>query len=86
MGEHEKDRTAARSDAAQTDTGQTAAAQTDAAPSAAAPEDRADPTTQQLRTVGQRRREAERKLDIHLEEASHKGETPPNAGEGHSEG
>lgn len=81
MGEHEKDRTAARSDAAQTDTGQTAAA-----PSAAAPEDRADPTTQQLRTVGQRRREAERKLDIHLEEASHKGETPPNAGEGHSEG
>lgn len=86
MGEHEKDRTAARSDAAQTDTGQTAAAQTAAAQSAAAPEDRADPTTQQLRTVGQRRREAERKLDIHLEEASHKGETPPNAGEGHSEG
>jgi hypothetical protein len=25
-------------------------------------------------------------LDIHLEEASHKGETPANAGEGHSEG
>ncbi|ASN22091.1 hypothetical protein [Arthrobacter sp. YN] len=76
MGEHEKDRTAARSDAARTD----------AAPSDAAIEDRGDPTTQQLRTVGQRRREAERKLDIHLEEASHKGEAPPNAGEGHSEG
>lgn len=71
MGEHEKDRTAAR---------------TDTAPSDAAVEDRGDPTTQQLRTVGQRRREAERKLDIHLEEASHKGETPANAGEGHSEG
>lgn len=32
------------------------------------------PTTQQMRTVGQRRREAERKLDQHLEEARHKAE------------
>lgn len=31
------------------------------------------PTTQQMRTVGQRRRDAEQKLEHHLEEASHKG-------------
>ncbi|MBT2532730.1 hypothetical protein J7E83_11460 [Arthrobacter sp. ISL-48] len=30
------------------------------------------PTTQQLRTVGQRRRDAEEKLEHHLEEARHK--------------
>lgn len=50
------------------------------AASSAALEDRGDPTTQQMRTVGQRRREAERKLDLHLEEASHKGH--PQATEG----
>ncbi|MDR6438987.1 arginase family enzyme [Paenarthrobacter nicotinovorans] len=57
--------------------------------SAAATEDRGDPTTQQLRTVGQRRREAERKLDLHLEEARHKGEKeylPASAGGDHSGG
>jgi hypothetical protein len=57
-----------------------------AASTGAASEDRGDPTTQQMRTVGQRRRESERKLDLHLEEASHKGETPANEGEDHSEG
>jgi hypothetical protein len=51
----------------------------------------AAPTTQQIRTVGQRRREAEEKLEHHLDEARHKSEahhvpapepeTPP-AGEG----
>ena len=30
------------------------------------------PTTQQIRTVGQRRREAEEKLEHHLQEARHK--------------
>ena len=30
------------------------------------------PTTQQMRTVGQRRREAEEKLEHHLQEALHK--------------
>lgn len=54
-------------------------------PSGATSEDRGDPTTQQMRTVGQRRREAERKLDLHLEEASHKGETSVTEGEDHSE-
>ncbi|MCB5291971.1 hypothetical protein [Arthrobacter sp. SO3] len=34
------------------------------------------PTTQQLRTVGQRRREAEEKLEHHLDEARHKNEHP----------
>jgi hypothetical protein len=34
------------------------------------------PTTQQIRTVGQRRREAEEKLEHHLEEARHKNEHP----------
>ncbi|PTT61970.1 hypothetical protein [Arthrobacter sp. HMWF013] len=34
----------------------------------------AQPTTQQIRTVGQRRREAEEKLEHHLEEARHKSE------------
>lgn len=34
----------------------------------------AAPTTQQMRTVGQRRREAEQKLDHHLDEARHKNE------------
>ncbi|MEQ4564590.1 hypothetical protein [Paenarthrobacter sp. CAP02] len=55
------------------------------ASSGAASEDRGDPTTQQMRTVGQRRREAERKLDLHLEEASHKGEPSASEGEDHSE-
>jgi len=39
------------------------------------------PTTQQMRTVGQRRRDAEEKLEHHLQEARHKdhphGEEPP---------
>jgi len=56
-----------------------------AEPSGATSEDRGDPTTQQMRTVGQRRREAERKLDLHLEEASHKGEASVTEGEDHSE-
>jgi hypothetical protein len=30
------------------------------------------PTTQQMRTVGQRRRDAEEKLEQHLQEARHK--------------
>ncbi|WP_306637421.1 MULTISPECIES: hypothetical protein [Micrococcaceae] len=34
----------------------------------------AAPTTQQMRTVGQRRRDAEEKLEHHLQEARHKGE------------
>lgn len=51
----------------------------------------AAPTTQQIRTVGQRRREAEEKLEHHLDEARHKGEArhapprephAPPAGEG----
>jgi hypothetical protein len=32
------------------------------------------PTTRQLRTVGQRRRDAELKLEQHLQEARHKNE------------
>ncbi|MDR6559551.1 hypothetical protein J2809_003931 [Arthrobacter pascens] len=32
----------------------------------------AAPTTQQIRTVGQRRRDAEEKLEQHLQEARHK--------------
>ena len=47
-------------------------------------EDAGAPTTQQMRTVGQRRREAERKLDLHLEEARHKGEATEDGD--HSEG
>ena len=34
------------------------------------------PTTQQMRTVGQRRRDAEEKLEHHLEEARHKDDSP----------
>ena len=34
----------------------------------------AAPTTQQMRTVGQRRRDAEVKLEHHLDEARHKNE------------
>jgi hypothetical protein len=34
------------------------------------------PTTQQMRTVGQRRRDAEEKLEQHLEEARHKDDSP----------
>ncbi|WP_255769105.1 hypothetical protein [Pseudarthrobacter sulfonivorans] len=37
------------------------------------------PTTQQMRTVGQRRRDAEEKLEHHLQEARHKDE--PHADE-----
>jgi hypothetical protein len=57
-----------------------------AAPSSAASDDRGDPTTQQMRTIGQRRRESERKLDLHMEEARHKGELSAIEGEDHSEG
>ncbi|GAA3269680.1 hypothetical protein [Paenarthrobacter aurescens] len=57
-----------------------------AGPASAASDEWGDPTTQQMRTIGQRRREAERKLDLHLEEASHKGEAPATEGEHHSEG
>jgi hypothetical protein len=32
------------------------------------------PTTDQIRTVGQRRREAEEKLEQHLQEARHKNQ------------
>ncbi len=49
----------------------------------------AAPTTQQIRTVGQRRREAEEKLEHHLEEARHKGDPSgehPDAGDGASDG
>lgn len=35
------------------------------------------PTTQQMRTVGERRRDAEEKLEHHLQEARHKDD-PPN--------
>ncbi|MDF2052386.1 hypothetical protein [Arthrobacter sp. Cr_A7] len=34
------------------------------------------PTTQQMRTVGQRRRDAEEKLEHHLQEARHKDDAP----------
>ena len=33
------------------------------------------PTTQQMRTVGQRRRDAEEKLEQHLEKARHKDDS-----------
>jgi hypothetical protein len=36
----------------------------------------AAPATQQMRTVGQRRRDAEQKLEHHLDEARHKNEHP----------
>jgi hypothetical protein len=35
------------------------------------------PTTQQMRTVGQRRRDAEEKLEHHLQEARHKDDPHP---------
>ncbi|VXB83335.1 Uncharacterized domain protein [Arthrobacter sp. 9AX] len=41
----------------------------------------AAPSTQQMRTVGQRRRDAEEKLEHHLQEARHKGEHPEAATE-----
>jgi hypothetical protein len=34
------------------------------------------PTTQQMRSVGQRRRDAEEKLEHHLQEARHKDDAP----------
>lgn len=37
----------------------------------------AAPTTQQIRTVGQRRRDAEEKLEQHLQEARHKEHPHP---------
>jgi hypothetical protein len=37
------------------------------------------PTTQQMRTVGQRRRDAEEKLEHHLEKARHKDDLPGEA-------
>ena len=37
------------------------------------------PTTQQMRTVGQRRRDAEEKLEHHLQEARHKDDPHPDA-------
>jgi hypothetical protein len=40
------------------------------------------PTTQQMRTVGQRRRDAEEKLEHHLEEARHGSNGPTTAGDG----
>lgn len=53
----------------------------------------AAPTTQQMRTVGQRRREAEEKLEHHLQEARHKDDAhyhavsaSEGAGPGDSEG
>ncbi|MET3163697.1 UNVERIFIED_ORG: hypothetical protein ABIB19_002111 [Arthrobacter sp. UYEF10] len=39
----------------------------------------AAPTTQQMRTVGQRRRESEEKLEQHLEEARHKDDPHQDA-------
>ncbi|TLM72626.1 hypothetical protein [Pseudarthrobacter sp. NamB4] len=44
------------------------------------PQQRRDaaPSTQQMRTVGQRRRDAEQKLEHHLDEARHKNEHHPN--------
>jgi hypothetical protein len=39
----------------------------------------AAPTTQQMRTVGQRRRDAEEKLEHHLQEARHKDDPHPDA-------
>jgi hypothetical protein len=38
----------------------------------------AAPATQQMRTVGQRRRDAEQKLEHHLEEARHKNDHHPS--------
>lgn len=38
----------------------------------------AAPTTQQMRTVGQRRRDAEEKLEQHLQEARQKDHPQPN--------
>ncbi|WP_457973886.1 hypothetical protein [Arthrobacter sp. D1-17] len=40
----------------------------------------AAPSTQQMRTVGQRRRDAEEKLEHHLEEARHKNDPPHDEG------
>lgn len=46
----------------------------------------AAPTTQQMRTVGQRRREAEEKLEHHLDEARHKGEQHGNEQHANTDG
>jgi hypothetical protein len=57
----------------------------DATPQAAAPPepsgDSENVTTRPTPTVGQRRREAEQKLEQHLEEARHKGEEEDKGGE-----
>jgi hypothetical protein len=56
------------------------------------PDQRAEaaPTTQQMRTVGQRRREAEQKLGHHLDEARHKNDhhdtADPNTDTGKASG
>jgi hypothetical protein len=44
------------------------------------------PTTEQMRTVGQRRRDAEEKLERHLEEVRHKEESHPVEASGHDAG
>jgi hypothetical protein len=44
------------------------------------------PTTQQMRTVGQRRREAEEKLEHHLQEARHKDDAPEPDDDGSAPG
>jgi hypothetical protein len=41
----------------------------------------AAPSTQQMRTVGQRRRDAEEKLEHHLQEARHKSGRPEDEDE-----
>jgi hypothetical protein len=45
----------------------------------------AAPTTQQIRTVGQRRRDAEEKLEQHLQEARHKDHPQHKDHEHHGE-
>ncbi|TLM83697.1 hypothetical protein FDW83_09615 [Pseudarthrobacter sp. NamE2] len=49
-------------------------------PRGPSPQQRRDaaPTTQQMRTVGERRRDAEQKLNQHLDEARHQNEQSPD--------
>ena len=49
------------------------------------PHAHAAPTTQQIRTVGQRRRDAEEKLEQHLQEARHKDHPQHKDDEHHGE-
>ena len=44
------------------------------------------PTTEQMRTVGQRRRDAEEKLERHLEEVRHKEDSHPVEASEHDTG